>query len=179
MYEYKTIYWLLSFLLMALLPGYAQSTQLVLEHGTIGMQGSIIDTPCAIALDDLKQTIEMGIETTGGLMHDNHGLVRFHIRLVDCTLKPSSSGKSNGGWFRVTFDGKPDGNLFGVDGADGVGVQIMDCNGHIVLPGISLPSSAIFPGDQTLEYTLQLVKDHRRLRAGSYRSTIRFKTDYF
>lgn len=149
-------------------------------HGTVGMQGSIIDTPCAIAVNDVDQTVEMNVGTTGEVIHDGHGPMQvFSIHLTGCTLKPQRPHAKDWSWFQVTFDGIPDGDLFGVTGADGIGIKISDSEGYVARPGIPLPAVKLNSGKQVLEYTLQVVAAPNRLRAGDYRATVRFKVDYF
>ena len=170
----------LPFMMMVFFPGCALARGPGQGHGTVGMHGSIIDTPCSIAADDARQIVEIGVDTTGNVMHDGHGPVReFRIHLLDCMLKPQVSGHPDWSSFRVTFDGPPDNGLFGISGADGIGLLISDREGHVAPPGVPLPASALASGEQVLEYTLQIVGDTHHLRAGDYRSTVRFKVDYF
>ncbi|WP_152594390.1 fimbrial protein [Enterobacter sp. UCD-UG_FMILLET] len=42
-------------------------------HGIVNMQGSIIDTPCAIATADREQSIEMMTTTVGEIIHNGRG----------------------------------------------------------------------------------------------------------
>lgn len=170
----------LPFMLMAMLPmgGHARSPDR--EHGTVGMKGSIIDTPCAIQTKDIEQVIYLAVDTTGELIHDGLGSTKsFWIHLTSCVLTPQSPHAKNWSGFQVTFEGNSDGKLFRVEGADGVGIEITDQNGQVATPGVPLPGVPLTTEAQMLKYTLRLVTAPRRLRAGDYRSSIRFKVDYF
>ncbi|OKB66579.1 pilin [Serratia marcescens] len=151
-------------------------------HGRVNMEGSIIDTPCAIDVASRDQTIDMLTLPVGQIIRDGYGPTRpFSIRLVDCALTPMLPNRPDWSHFRVTFDGPTaHDDLFSVSGqARGVGLQIADIAGAIAVPGKPMPASALQVGSMRLDYTLRLVGDHQTLRAGAYRTTIRFKLDYF
>lgn len=170
----------LPFMLMALLPAYGHARAPDRGHGTVNMKGSIIDTPCAIQTSDTDQVVYLAVDTTGELIHDGIGSMRpFFIHLTSCVLEPQAPHAKKWSGFQVTFDGVADGDLFRVEGADGVGVQISDQNGQVASPGVPLPGIPLTTEAQVLEYTLRVIATPHRLRAGDYRSTIRFKVDYF
>ncbi|MGN7915779.1 fimbrial protein [Enterobacter sp. 22466] len=153
----------------------------VLGEGRVSMQGSIIDTPCAIAVDSRDQSIDMAVLSVEQIMRDGQGPTRpFSIRLVDCVLADNPTQK-NSNIFRVTFDGTTtNDNLFAVNGQGrGVGLQIADEGGNIALPGEQMQPGTLHAGNMTLDYTIRLVANHKTLRAGPYHSTIRFKLDYY
>ncbi len=150
--------------------------------GRVRMQGSIIDTPCAIAVDSRDQSIDMSVLPVEQIMRDGRGPTRpFSIRLVDCVLARDNPNQPDWSTFRVTFDGATtNDSLFAVNGQGrGVGLQIADEGGNIALPGEQMPPGNLRDGNMTLDYTIRLVADRKTLRAGSYRSTIRFKLDYY
>ncbi|WP_273830953.1 fimbrial protein [Serratia bockelmannii] len=160
-----------------IIPAYAVGGQA--GWGRVNMQGSIIDTACAIAVDSREQSIDMGIIPLADIIRDGQGRSKpFSIDLVNCVLgRPGRDGWKH---FQVTFDGDPEGGLFGVrGGASGVGLQISDSLGNIATPGKPLPFVDIIPGRMQLNYTLKLVANSRALKAGDYFSSIRFKVDYF
>lgn len=168
------------FLILAWAP--VSSWAKLTEQGYIrvNMKGSIIDTPCNIAGPDDDQVVRLGIEPLDDIVHNGRGTERkFSIHLINCTIKALTPGKPDSTRFQITFDGKSDGKLFGVDGdAAGVGLQIIDSNGNVSVPGQPLPTEALFNGTMQLDYILRLMGDHHHLRAGSYHSTIRFKVEY-
>jgi type 1 fimbria pilin len=147
--------------------------------GRVNMQGSIIDTACAIAVDSREQSIDMGVIPMADIIRDGQGRSKpFSIDLVDCVL--GRLGKEDWKQFQVTFDGDKEGGLFGVRGrASGVGLQISDSLGNIASPGKVLPFVDIIPGSMQLNYSLKLVANNHALKPGDYFSSIRFKLDYF
>lgn len=147
--------------------------------GRVNMQGAIIDTPCAIAVDSREQVIDMGMLPLADIVRDGQGQLHpFSIELVDCLLlRP---GLHEWKQFQVTFDGDAEGAFFGVQGeASGVALTIRDGAGRRAMPGKAMLPLDIEPGDMRLDYTLGLVANHRALRPGHYTSAIRFKLDYF
>lgn len=175
-----TVRQVLPFMLMTALPGRAMAWPKVEGNGSVAMKGSIIDTPCAIDIDDQAQAVEMGTETTGELIHNGNGPVKaFRIHLINCVLHESLPQRPDWIAFQVTFDGNHDNALFGVTNATGIGVKIQDSSGNVAIPGIPMPKLPLKPGGQFLDYTLQVVSDRHRLVAGDYRTSIRFKVDYF
>lgn len=168
--------WVLLFMLMSLGSTAAQAGSENEERGVVRMNGSILETPCAIGMEDRDQQVELGTETTGELLHDGAGPYRpFTISLMNCRLDTATLAS----WFRVTFDGLPDGDNYAVNGASGIGVQIVDEAGEVASPGKPMPVSNITPGMQILKYKLRLKADNHHLQAGDYRTTIKFKIDYF
>ncbi|MGU9756056.1 fimbrial protein [Serratia marcescens] len=147
--------------------------------GRVNMQGSIIDTACAIAVDSREQTIDMGVLPLSDIIRDGQGRSQpFSIDLVNCiTDRPGKEGWKK---FQVTFDGEAHGGLFGVNGdASGVALQIIDTQGNVAMPGKAMPPMDIIPGDSQLNYAMRLVANNHVLKAGDYLSSIRFKLDYF
>jgi type 1 fimbria pilin len=150
--------------------------------GRVRMQGSIIETPCAIAVNSRDQSIDMSVLPVEQIMRDGRGPRRpFSIRLVDCSLARESSDQPDWSTFRVTFDGATtNDNLFAVSGQGrGVGLRIADEAGNPALPGRQMPPGNLRPGSITLDYSIRLEADRKILRAGPYRATIRFKLDYY
>lgn len=153
-------------------------------HGTVSMNGEIVDTACAISMESKEQSIDMGILPLGVIRSQGEGDYRdVDIYLVNCDLgKSERPGKPAEQWsvLRMTFDGESENGLFQVFGeASGVGIYMQDENNRQVIPGDALPEQEIFPGTMHLRYKLKLVSNNQPLRAGTYQSTIRFKVDYY
>ena len=147
--------------------------------GRVNMQGSIVDTACAIAVESRDQTIDMEVVPLADIIRDGQGRSkRFTINLVNCvTERPN---KPDWRQFQVTFDGDAEGELFSVQGdASGVALRIIDLAGNIAIPGKPLPFGEISPGNMQLNYTMKLMANNHALKAGDYFSVIRFKLDYF
>ncbi|WP_440515030.1 fimbrial protein [Serratia sarumanii] len=147
--------------------------------GRVNMQGAIIDTACAIAVESREQIIDMGIIPVADIARDGQGRSKhFSIQLVDCAIEHPK--KENWKHFQVTFDGDANEGLFGVRGnTSGVGLQISDGLGNIAFPGKALPLVDINPGSMRMNYSFKLVANNHALKSGDYFSSIRFKLDYF
>ncbi|CAI1243971.1 TPA: fimbrial protein [Serratia fonticola] len=168
-----------AFCLLMLLP--MQSSLAAAGWGRVNMQGAVIETACAIDTNSRDQTIDMSVAPLNQIIRDGKGATRsFSIRLVNCVLGRIDENLAKWQRFQVTFDGRVDNGLFGVDGqARGVALQLTDSEGNIVSPGNPTPLLDITEGDRALNYSLRLVSNQQRLRSGEYTSTIRFKMDYY
>ncbi|WP_118987700.1 fimbrial protein [Photorhabdus sp. CRCIA-P01] len=152
------------------------------EHGRVNMQGSIIDTPCTIALGNQDQTIDISSILVGQIIRGGHEPIRLlSIQLINCLLTPVLLNRLSRSHFRVTFDGTAARNdLFSMNGeASGVGLQISDSTGAVVVPGKPMPVEDLQISSMRLDYTLRLVTAHQVLRAEALHTMIRFKLDYF
>lgn len=149
------------------------------EQGRVSMQGTIVDTACAIAVESRYQIIDMDIVPLADIRRNGQGKSKtFTIFLENCIAgRPEQEGLKH---FQVIFDGNADGNLFGMNGeAKGVGLQITDSKGRIAFPGIPLPYVDLIKNNMRLDYNLKLVANNQPLRSGNYFLTIRFRLDYF
>jgi len=149
--------------------------------GRVNMQGTVIETACAIDTDNRDQTIDMSVMPLNQIMREGHGVKRiFNIRLINCVV-----GRINEdaiGWqrFQVTFEGRVDNGLFAVEGqARGVALELTDSDGNISTPGKPLPGMNVSAGNRQMNYSLRLVSNSQILRSGEYTSAIRFKMDYY
>ncbi|ANS41621.1 MULTISPECIES: fimbrial protein [Serratia] len=149
--------------------------------GRVNMQGSIIETACAIDTQSRDQTIDMDTAPVSQIARDGQGVSRpFSIRLVNCVLGRIDPRLPDWQRFQITFDGRADTGGFGVEGdAKGIALQISDTFGNIANPGKPLPSGEISPGDKILNYSIRLVGNDQQLKAGEYNSTLRFKMEYY
>lgn len=150
-----------------------------IQKGRVNMKGSIIDTACAIAVENREQVIDMGGTSLGNIARDGQGNARhFAIELVSCVLV--HPGNSDWKQFQVTFDGNAEGPLFSVQGgASGVGLQITDIFGNVAIPGKPLPLNGFEPGKRQLNYILKVMSNQQVLKVGHYFTVIRFKMEYF
>lgn len=176
----KMDYAVTGYLLSALLCATA-TAQTLMGKGEVTMEGSIIATACAIEMNSRDQVIEMATVPVSKIARDGRGIAKpFTIHLINCILHRTDPALPDWQTFRATFDGTPDGQLLGVEGdARGVGLQIKDHQGNIALPGVPLPAAELSSGNKALQYTMNLVPNQQVLRAGEYRSTVRFKMDYY
>ncbi|NRN27973.1 fimbrial protein [Photorhabdus heterorhabditis] len=150
-------------------------------YGRVSMQGAIIDTACAIDAGSRDQTIELATIPVSRVIRDGQGPERpFSIRLINCVFTSATSDKPDWRHFQVTFDGVPDGNNFRLYGVtQGVALQITDIQGNQAYPGTPLPVGVLQEGHMILNYAMRLVGNHQLLQAGQYRTTVRFRLDYY
>ena len=144
------------------------------------MQGSIVETACAIDLGSHDQTIDMGSLSISSIIRDGQGPARpFIIRLVNCSLEKQNYNRPDWQYFRMTFDGPHEQGLFNVSGqAKGIGLEIRDKNNELSIPGYAMLPQQLISGNRDLIYQLRLVANRQPLIAGKYNSQIAFKLDY-
>ncbi|WP_174508670.1 fimbrial protein [Klebsiella oxytoca] len=152
-----------------------------MSEGHVSMEGTIVETPCAIDVGGRDQSLSMGTMPLSQLIRDGRGPKKnFSIRLVNCVLARIDPTKPYWQRFMVTFDGDNDRGHFGLTGeARGVALMIHDITGVRALPGATMPSRFIVPEEMQLRYTLSLVGNQQTLHVGNYRSAIRFRIDYY
>lgn len=151
-------------------------------HGNVRLEGSIIDTPCAIASESIDQSINLSVLPVSTIVSEGVGPTKpFTITLMNCSLESSQINGSDWSKFSITFEGNTTSNsLFSVSGeASGFGIQIEDSAGNVAIPGQALPASTIVPNKMDLDFNLRLVSNQNPVRAGHYQSAIRFKMDYY
>jgi type 1 fimbria pilin len=151
-------------------------------HGHIQVQGSIIDTACAIATGDADQSLDLGTLPASDLVNDGRGPdVPFTVHLVNCVLNGTDI-RGNDHWkdVRITFDGRADGqHLFALQGdGHGEAVVITDAAGNEAEPGQPMAATHLSPGSMALRYRLHLAGNHRPLRPGRFYTTLRYFMEY-
>ncbi|BEM16625.1 MULTISPECIES: fimbrial protein [Serratia] len=157
------------------------ATASVIGWGRVNMEGAIVNAACAIESASRDQTIDMKTLPVEQITRDGHGLTRsFTLKLVNCGLSGDNSANSGRQHFRMIFDGNAEGKNFGVIGdARGVALRIADSIGTDIYPGVPMSIENTLTKDYRLNYSMQLVANSQVLRAGDYRSAIRFKLDYY
>lgn len=171
----KVISFLLLFLSLSVYSKYINAQESIY----FTMQGSIVDTACAIDIGSYEQSIDMGIFPVSLLRNQGQGQPQnFIITLIGCKLT-SYTGEH---WktFEISFDGPANGDWFAVSGsARGVALSLVDINGETIFPGKTLKPQNVQAGKLNLDYQLRLVSDNTPLRVGDYQTAIRFKLDYY
>ncbi|CRY55660.1 exported minor pilin protein [Yersinia intermedia] len=170
-----------SALCLLILSPIENSQATALGWGRVNMQGAVIETACAIDTNSRDQTIDMSLMPLSQIMRDGRGSTRsFSIKLINCVMERIGEKLPKWQRFQVTFDGRIDNGLFGIDGtARGIALELADNDGKIVTPGI--PSHYLYPtdGESELNYSMRLVSNQQILHIGEYTSTIRFKMEYY
>ena len=157
------------------------ATASVIGWGRVNMEGAIVNAACALESASRDQTIDMKTLPVEQITRDGHGLTRpFTLKLVNCGLSGDNSANSGRQHFRMIFDGNAEGKNFGVIGdARGIALRIVDSIGADIYPGVPMSIENTLTKDYRLNYSMQLVANSQVLRAGDYRSAIRFKLDYY
>lgn len=150
-------------------------------QGEVTVQGRIIASACAIDIESRDQTINMATSPISQIIRDGYGDVHmFSIKLVNCVLKELNPGKGDWRYFQITFDGREEFGLFGIDGtAKGLALQISDERGNVAMPGIPFKKNDIQPGTMRFNYGLRLMGNNQVMQPGDYYSTVRFKMNYY
>ncbi|TFZ52759.1 type 1 fimbrial protein [Serratia proteamaculans] len=150
-------------------------------HGRVTMNGSIIDSACALDTESRYQTIDMLTQPASEIISEGFGHSRpFTLHLINCQLQQADNPTESWQHFAITFDGIKSSTGFGINGdAEGIALQIRDANGNIAEPGMSMPVSDLTAGEMSLNYTMRLVGNGENLKSGSYHSAIRYKLDYY
>ncbi|MEN5017390.1 fimbrial protein [Erwinia sp. Eh17-17] len=152
-----------------------------LGWGRVKMLGAILETACAIDTESRDQTIDMGFIPTVQIIRAGHSIDQpLTIKLVNCMQAKKSKNTPDGQHYQITFEGRNDTGLFGLNGdAQGVALQIVDGEGNVAIPGLPLPKRNATQNEMPLQYSLRLVSNHKLLLAGEYFSTVKFKMDYY
>lgn len=173
----KKIYFFLALLIfwIGVINAFANDHELI---GKVSMQGSILESTCSISMDSYDQSIEMGIIPMGSINQYGYGpKTYFSIQLINCHFGKMTEQPSN--YFTLKFDGPARDNLFEVFGhAKGVALFLEDDSGQQIYPNKSIKQQPIKFGEANLKYGLSLVRNDSPLKAGKYKTIIKFKIDY-
>ncbi|MGJ3355338.1 fimbrial protein [Providencia sp. Je.9.19] len=168
-----------AFQVLSLCVGVAVNASSEDVKGQIAMAGSILETPCAIAMESADQSIDLGTVPLSVLKQWGQGPRHpFTIHLIDCRLA-SRTGEALK-TFAMTFDGPTDNVGFLVYGqAAGVSLVLDNQDGERVNPRVPLNRVRLFLGDRQLKYGLRVVSNHTAYSPGNFQTTLRFKLDYY
>ncbi|EBO9655750.1 type-1 fimbrial protein subunit A [Salmonella enterica subsp. enterica serovar Berlin] len=129
--------------------------------GTVHFKGVIVNAACAVSADSVDQTVNLGQYRTANFkaIGDKTGLVPFKIKLQDCD---SSVAKTAAATFSGNADRKDNTVLStsniggGASGAaSGVGIEIADRQGNVIVPNSGNFSTAqtLNDGNNELNFT--------------------------
>lgn len=150
-------------------------------HGSISMQGSIVDTACAIEAGGEDQTIDIGTVPISQLLHDGQGAeIPFQVHLINCSLDGDARRHTHWKDVHIVFDGGNEGgNLFALYGSGrGEALIITDAGGSRAVPGEPMPDTPLVPGNMALTYHMRVVSDRQPLRPGTFHTTVRYFMEY-
>ncbi|QLA06943.1 type 1 fimbrial protein [Enterobacter ludwigii] len=144
-------------------------------QGKVRVEGSIRNAACGVLTGDKNQAIDLGVTTVGEIINSTRVTSNeFRLHFIDCTIPEN---RAEDGFF-ITFDGPVSAGLFDVKGADGVGLQIRDAGGQVIVPG--LPSRILISQKEknTLKYELELVGNGKQMKTGEYYSVLHYRIEY-
>lgn len=151
-------------------------------HGRAHFSGQVIAPACSLAMEDTYQAIYMRDTPVRELQDTFSGPEKkFRLRLRNCELAGSGSNIFIGSRIRVTFSGREgeSRDKFSVIGqAQGINLQIADSSGYLAKSGEVMHPMLLNGNEQSLDYTLRLVRNGKPLQAGDYYAVLRFKVDY-
>ncbi|PHM39780.1 minor pilin subunit PapH [Xenorhabdus mauleonii] len=149
--------------------------------GRVNISGTVVSASCSIALDDMWQSVNMGMVPVKQLYQ--HGIKKQKevvIHLKNCDWEQEKHAEKRVP-IHVTFDGVRDKetHLFRLSGGvRGAALFINDAQGHLVRAGKSYP--VIFGSNHQsgMKYSLNLVPNGEPLVQGSYYAVLSFKLSY-
>lgn len=168
-------------LLMVMLTG-TQAVSAGQGHGRVAIGGTILESACTIATDDVWQEIDFGSHPLKNFASQQREEVTrsFKLDLIHCILERDSGGEWKS--VEVTFDGPRalnDPTLFSMTGTGkGVAMRITDKEGHKAIAGESLPPQPLTKDATRLDYQLHLVGTGEHLSAGELSTFLRFMVAY-
>lgn len=143
--------------------------------GTLGINGEIVEAPCAIHPEYNQQKINIKDISVDKIIHEGAGEWHpFSIRLINCG---QSLGNYNG---TVTFEGEAKGSYFMLQGdSRGLAIEVKDENGKIIRPGIATLLIASPHSERQLNYSLRLTGTQEKLEAGQHFALLKYRLDYY
>ncbi len=152
------------------------------RFGVLNLSGSILEPSCTIAAGSGEQVIPLTIVSIPMLETEGQGPIEyFSIRLTECTLIEQKGQEADNPRFIATFEGPSSENgNFALSGeARGASLAIADRYGRRAIPGKPLPPVGIDSKSMALLYQARIVKNNEIPKAGNYRTTLRFKLEYY
>lgn len=151
-------------------------------QGRASFKGAVIAPACTLAMEDTWQEVEMGNVPVRDLQNSFSGPEkRFRLRLHNCELASVGGRVYTTSRIRVTFDGvqgdSPDKFLL-TGQAKGINLQIRNSQGYSAQAGEAMPPLLLNGDEDSLNYTLYIVRNGQPLTAGDYYAALRFKVDY-
>ncbi|CAD6177085.1 PixH protein [Escherichia coli] len=150
--------------------------------GKVRFAGEVLSPTCTLAMEDIYQAIDMGVTPVRDLQNSFVGPEKkMRLRLRNCELAGTGKRVYTASRVRVTFDGiqgeTPD--KFSLIGqAEGINLQILDSQGYPAHAGKVMPPLLLTGNEESLDYTLRVVRNGQPLKAGDYYAALRFKVDY-
>lgn len=178
---------------MTLLPLHAADNwEVEGANGTLHIQGVLTESACRLEMNSARQDIWLGETGTAQLSFpgERASPVAFELRLTDCLRNSASQRDERTGaryWatiqptVSVSFSAPADMDnpqLIRADGVSGLGLRLLDGNGHDVRLGSRGAPLFLAPGQDSLTYTVTTERTPAPLVAGAYRAAVDFQLSY-
>lgn len=162
-------------------PAIAAEQNPALLDGSVMLVGSIANVACGMRVGNESQTIILQPTALSKLVRGEASAQQsLTIYISQCTGTEKRVLAKQARAFDLTFEGESDGRYFNVQGdAQGIGLQIKDRKGKIIIPGMSLQDVSLSADTLALNYILGLVGSGHALKAGNYRATIKLRIQHF
>lgn len=149
--------------------------------GRVQLTGSIVDKPCTVRMGNDTQTITFDPLALNNLINGSSSSHQsLNIYISDCMTSTTSNEVAPLQRFRLLFEGEPEGRNFAIQGAaKGIALRILDKQGKLISPGVSIEHNTGTVDSLLLYYSLTLVGSGHTLEAGDYHATIRLSIQHF
>ncbi|HIE0647017.1 TPA: fimbrial protein [Serratia marcescens] len=143
--------------------------------GTVSIRGAVLESACAIAPDNVFQTVDLGTVPLKNIERNGASKPHpFELRLINCVLTDSKGKEYKS--MEVTFTG------FGQEGDEmdrnGIRLMVLDEYGQVITPGVPLSELPIHAGNMILRYSVFFAGNGKRVRAGNYQATMNILFQY-
>ncbi|WP_421667397.1 PAP fimbrial minor pilin protein [Providencia manganoxydans] len=150
--------------------------------GDIVMNGELIESTCTIEPVDDEIWVNFGDISAREFQTETNLLMSktFQLKLVGCTLP--SEDKRTGSRAQITMmgDSVDSDRLLEVTGdINGVGIQLKDNHGHVVMLNTQLPDYILLENSDKIDLTAILIAYKMNVKAGAFTGVLRFRMDYF
>ncbi|OAT37981.1 type 1 fimbrial major subunit FimA [Proteus myxofaciens] len=162
------------------------SAATTVNGGKVHFTGQIVNAACAVSADSTNQTINMGQYRTAlfDAVGKTSGKINFSINLEDCDTTVSENASAS-------FSGVSDSNdktvlaISNISGgasgaASGVGIELLDHTGKVLVPDGSVYSTAkkLIDGSNTLDFSARYKSTLAQVNPGQADSDVTFRIQY-
>ncbi|MEX9843881.1 fimbrial protein [Providencia rettgeri] len=190
------------FCLMVALPGIADNSHHIFrpndgwdvdgQHGVIHVSGSLTENPCRLAMESSNQSISLGNISFADLSQSKQWerQVPLQIELLDCLEVQTELQNSQTGYtvwsttqpaVKVRFIAPTVPqytDIIRVNGAQGLGLQVVNVTGQVLPIGKDSNPMLIAPGQNRLTYYVTTVRTSGPLIPGAFSALIAFEMMY-
>lgn len=154
--------------------------------GTVNFTGEFVNAACAVSSDTANQTVDLGQYRTAKItdVAQYTANVPFQIKLVDCDTNVATTAK-------FAFNGPQDavdatvlrvssGSSANATAATGVGIEINDTKGKVLVPDGSVFSApaTLIDGNNTVNFVARYKSTAKTATAGQANASANFVITY-